>query len=1218
MINLIRIAISMTLLLISISCGSSKDSNSHSSSQTTPKTSSLEITQSPAINLANQSNYELRGTCSREGSDIAVTVNTEDPIKTTCSNLKWQVNVNLSSLSDNANITIVVKESGQRQSARVQVAKDTVLPTANLGSYVPKAINSGNQTTYRLEGSCDENGKVHVKIGTLDVITVDCTNNTNWSLNHNVSNLTGTAIAIIISMVDTVGNESSQVTQNVNRDVVAPNVTLANTNPHINASNTTNYSLNGSCETGLDVSVTVGDLTKQTLSCNTSAWSLTNYDTTALAVGTSYSLIISQIDAAENEGRVEQTLIKDITAPTITLSSSLLVNSQNQSDFTLSGSCSEEGQDVTITIAPAQPVTTPCASTNWTYQANLSDANNYPDGNINVTLAHTDRAGNETSLSDQTTRLSKDTTVPTISFTTTPSINGYNEKNYTIEGRCSGESTKQVTIAVAGLTDNQLRDCADPWKATIDVSSLVDSNSISLTASITDSHDNTATAQINLVKDKTAPVVTINTLSTISQSTDRTIYPLSGTCDGNGIAVSVSGENQTPTNSPTCQNNTWSTTIDISSLTGNISFAAYQKDTAGNIGSAPPQSLVTEDYRITVAQKKIALSTLNSCTTTNTGGVKCWGSGSYGMMGNGTLTGSGYPGDVLVAQSGANLNGIISLSAGSFHICSLTQTGGVKCWGRNNKGQLGNGTTTNSSVPVDVLVQAGGAALSNIVSISSAQNHMCSLTQTGGVKCWGSNDNGQLGNGTTTNSSVPVDVLVQAGGAALSGIVSISSGNSHNCALNKERWVYCWGSGNKGQLGHTDGTYYNEQTQKYLGFNFTTPVQVRIESGGEISPLNNIIQISAGQTTTCALTQTGRVKCWGNNTVGELGNNQTANSFFPVDVVTSASDNSPLGSTVPIIALSNKNCALTQQNQVKCWGSGSSGLLGNNTTTSIQRTPVSVLAGQGTSTALANVIELGQDSIHRCVLLNDGGINCWGLAYVSQLGNGSGDSKNYPTTVKKAADSDDFFQTSTYQKTYSCLNNSCSLNPIILSFANSTSSPSSNNLSPEIEVSGLTAGETLALYSDSACQTTSLGSATPSSTTINLSGVGEGVHRYHYTITANSNTSGCSPHSLSYILDQTVPSTPIISFPVSTGTDVTPDLSVSGIIPGNLVKIYNNSSCTTKAGPTTRVDGISKSISVTAITGSVGNYPYYASTIDRAGNESLCSAAASYTLSSGL
>ena len=204
----------------------------------------------------------------------------------------------------------------------------------------------------------------------------------------------------------------------------------------------------------------------------------------------------------------------------------------------------------------------------------------------------------------------------------------------------------------------------------------------------------------------------------------------------------------------------------------------------------------------------------------------------------------------------------VSITAGFYHTCAVLNTGAVNCWGSNSDGQLGNGTTTSSLVPVAVSAFTGGATA---VSITAGGYHTCALLNTGAVNCWGANGAGRLGNGTTTDSSAPVAVAAFTDVSATA--VSITAGSSHTCALLNTGAVNCWGRNFNGQLGNGTNT------------DSSAPVAVDPFTGGATA-----VSITAGGFHTCALLNTGAVNCWGANGAGRLGNGTTTDSSVPVAV----------------------------------------------------------------------------------------------------------------------------------------------------------------------------------------------------------------------------------------------------------------------------------------------------------------------------------------------
>ena len=288
------------------------------------------------------------------------------------------------------------------------------------------------------------------------------------------------------------------------------------------------------------------------------------------------------------------------------------------------------------------------------------------------------------------------------------------------------------------------------------------------------------------------------------------------------------------------------------------------------------------------------------------------------------------------------------------HACAITVSGGVKCWGMNNQGQLGNGTSGDFQVsPVDVQGLSGSVA-----SIQAGSQYTCALMTSGGVKCWGANYYGQLGNGTTSGSTTPVDV---SGLGA--GVASLSTGEAHACAVTTAGAVKCWGRNYYGQLG--DNTQYN---------NRTSPVAVVGMSSG-------ISRVSAGDGFTCAVTTAGAAKCWGLGNDGQLGNSNYSTLLAPQPV---------FGLSAGVASLttgSHHACAITTAGGARCWGRNAYGQLGDGTSSS-RNVPVAV------SGLSSGVQHISAGFGHTCAIVA-GGAKCWGFVGAGQLGNGSrsGDQK---------------------------------------------------------------------------------------------------------------------------------------------------------------------------------------------------------------------------------
>ena len=219
------------------------------------------------------------------------------------------------------------------------------------------------------------------------------------------------------------------------------------------------------------------------------------------------------------------------------------------------------------------------------------------------------------------------------------------------------------------------------------------------------------------------------------------------------------------------------------------------------------------------ALSPIAVGGTHACALPGDGTVKCWGDNSYGQLGNGFRTDPNAPAGDTVAPavtvlaspgSTSPLSGVVGIAAGLGHTCALLAEGTVKCWGWNSRidnpvaitgsgGQLGDGTTTDRLTPVTVIAGSGSTrALSGVRAITAGWFHTCALLVDGTVKCWGTNWQGQIGDGTGKDGlapvTAPVTVIAASGStSALSGVTAIAAGDLRTCALLADGTVRCWG-----------------------------------------------------------------------------------------------------------------------------------------------------------------------------------------------------------------------------------------------------------------------------------------------------------------------------------------------------------------------------------------------------------------------------------------
>jgi alpha-tubulin suppressor-like RCC1 family protein len=351
---------------------------------------------------------------------------------------------------------------------------------------------------------------------------------------------------------------------------------------------------------------------------------------------------------------------------------------------------------------------------------------------------------------------------------------------------------------------------------------------------------------------------------------------------------------------------------------------------------------------------QISAGSRHTCALIVDGGVKCWGDNAYGQIGDGSTA------DRLAAVDVVGLGSLATaVAAGGRHTCAIMEGGGVMCWGDNSKGQLGNGSTTSSPHPVSVQSLSG-----TVTAISLGDMHTCVLLDSGGVKCWGRSDEGQLGNGTfSPNPNMfPVDVS-----GLSSGVWAIAAGVNHTCAVLTTGYVKCWGSNNNGQIGNGEVT------------NVNVPKDVSTIAGAAPDISGGGTQVTGY---TCARRRLGSPMCWGDNTYGQLGDGTHDQRSSPVPV--SSLDES----TARISAGGFHTCAVRGA-ALFCWGSNQFGQLGDGTTDDSD-IPALILAG-------VSSVSLGQQ--HTCVLWPSGGVSCWGLNSDGQLGDGTATERHSPTSV---------------------------------------------------------------------------------------------------------------------------------------------------------------------------------------------------------------------------
>ncbi len=420
-------------------------------------------------------------------------------------------------------------------------------------------------------------------------------------------------------------------------------------------------------------------------------------------------------------------------------------------------------------------------------------------------------------------------------------------------------------------------------------------------------------------------------------------------------------------------------------------------------GTQEKRETPTDVKGLTKPAIALALGEHHSCALLNDGTVRCWGQNFAGELGVDEPETSSAPLEV------SNLsNSVTALTAGNNHTCALLKDGAVKCWGSNRYGQVGDGTTRSRSVPVSVSGLSSG-----VRAIAAGNQHTCALLSDGGIKCWGNNDYGQVGDGSNLDRTTPVMVSDLG-----SGVKALTVGAEHTCALLEAGGVKCWGGNRHGQVG--DGTGEdrlapvavsglmgdvsrmsasgnltcawgkNEANAPwcwgrgygYLDTNYIS--QPSSLSGTQGPPIRNCVDC---QKIICTLQSSGAVLCSGDNFFGQMGDGTREKRTVPA---------SPLGLSSGVTALvsgKDHHCALLTGGGVKCWGYNSSGQLGDGSRRE-SSVPIDVL---GLNRGVREIVARGEQT---CAILASGGSTlCWGLNSGGASGAGPSQAGWIPTPL---------------------------------------------------------------------------------------------------------------------------------------------------------------------------------------------------------------------------
>lgn len=581
------------------------------------------------ISSGNQSSYTLSGSCSEETQTVSVTLGALSN-SSVCSSGAWSIAAwDVSSVADSASISISANHSdlagNPATTATISTTKDTAAPSIAISTPTPSSfINvASNSVTFTVNGTCSEASQtVLIKIDTVAAtspVGFIC-DGTNFSGTVDVTGLSEGSHSFTAEITDSSLNTAISAAVSVEKDTIAPTVSL--TSPaNISSANVASYSLSGTCsEDGRSVSVSVGALSNSA-TCSGGAWSISGWDTTSLIDGASISVSADHTDLAGNSAtQASTTVSKDTTGPAIAitnpLTSSFINIASNTASFSLSGTCSEASETVTIKIdgsSAASPSGFICDGTNF---SGTVDVTGLSEGVRSFTAEITDASLNTSTSS--AVLLTKDITPPTVGFGAISPINSSNVTSYSLGGNCS-ENGETVSISLGSLS--QTANCsAGNWSITgLDTSVVPDSLNVALTADLTDAAGNPATqSTTTIIKDLTGPSIAITSPadgSYINTSTNTTSFSVSGTCSESSqvVTIKIDGVAASSPSGFNCSGTNFTGSIDVTTLSeGSLAFTAEITDAGGNTSTSSAVN-VTKD----ITPPVLSFNALTAITTSN-------------------------------------------------------------------------------------------------------------------------------------------------------------------------------------------------------------------------------------------------------------------------------------------------------------------------------------------------------------------------------------------------------------------------------------------------------------------------------------------------------------------------------------------------------------------------------------------------------------------------
>jgi alpha-tubulin suppressor-like RCC1 family protein len=363
----------------------------------------------------------------------------------------------------------------------------------------------------------------------------------------------------------------------------------------------------------------------------------------------------------------------------------------------------------------------------------------------------------------------------------------------------------------------------------------------------------------------------------------------------------------------------------------------------------------------------------HGCALEYDGSVKCFGANDSGQLGTGIAGGdpTATASEVREVSTGTPIDDATAIGAGRDWACAVRTGGSVWCWGDNGSGQLGNNAVVDSPWAVQVVKEADGMPLTGMVSVQGGECSTCALADSGEVWCWGCNGSSSLGDGTTTPRDGAAPVLATMAGPPFAGALTLAVGGGHACVERALGEVWCWGQNSDSQLG--DDT--------------TTAAAVPIMSSftGEVA---------LGRWHTCGVASDGSVLCWGWGGHGRLANGVGWDPpDFRVPTPIRTAPNGPPLTGAREAAAAALSCAVMQDGTAMCWGDDHYGQTGVGGTGS----PMPLHDARGER--VGGIVRLWAGFTRGCVQLAGGDIQCWGRNNEGQLADPSFVNHTRPTSL---------------------------------------------------------------------------------------------------------------------------------------------------------------------------------------------------------------------------